>query len=181
MPRRFAHALVIGGTGMLAGATRYVAARSQRLTVVARGAEAACRNMGLDAGAACPADWRARAAFLAAVSPRLGSPLPDLALIWMHASGERAALGLLDALAARRVRGWGFCARAGAGRGGWGPDRGPRGAAGPWAARGRGARAPAASARGRWGIAASPRPTGGGFLCLTAPAGRAGPPWRSSS
>src|SRR5258708_29157215 len=103
MPRRFAHALVVCGTGMLAGATRYVAARCQRLTVVARGAEAACRNMGLDAGAACPADWRARAAFLAAVSPRLGSPLPDLALIWMHASGERAALGLLEALAAAPV------------------------------------------------------------------------------
>jgi hypothetical protein len=98
---RFRHALVVGGTGMLADATRFVRAQSARMTLVARRAEAADLTRSPDE--ACPVDWRDFAAFWKALSPRIRARRPDLALLWMHASGERALHWLLAQLVTHPV------------------------------------------------------------------------------
>jgi hypothetical protein len=101
VPQQFEHALVVGGTGMLADASRFIRARSRRITLVARRAEAA--GLTLLSDEACSVDWRNAAVFSAALSPRIAAIPPDLSLLWIHSSGQRALLWLLQQLVTRPV------------------------------------------------------------------------------
>jgi hypothetical protein len=95
----FQHSLVVGGTGMLADATRFIRARSQRMTIVARRPKVT--GVMLSSDEACAVDWRDVTAFSAALSPRLSARPPDLALLWMHSSGDPSLLWLLGRLVTR--------------------------------------------------------------------------------
>ena len=97
--QHFEHALVVGGTGMLADATGFIRSRSKRLTLVARRAEAAAPALGVLPDEACAADWRDYMSFSSTVSPRIVAMPPDLALLWIHDSGHRSLLWLLMQLA----------------------------------------------------------------------------------
>jgi hypothetical protein len=99
VPQQFEHAVVVGGTGMLADATRFIRACSRRMTLVARRAEAA--GLTLLPDEACSVDWRNEAAFSAELLPRIAAIPPDLALIWIHSSGHRALIWLLQQLLTR--------------------------------------------------------------------------------
>lgn len=72
------HALIFGGTGMLADATRHIAGRASQVTLAARRPEALAGEVG-----ATPVslDWADRAA----TEARLNAlPAPDLLLSWYH-------------------------------------------------------------------------------------------------
>jgi hypothetical protein len=101
VPQLFEHAVIVGGTGMLADATRFIRARSKRLTLVTRKA----KPMGLTTlpDETCRVDWRNEAAFSAALLPRISAVPPDLALLWIHLSGQRALLWLMRQLVMRPV------------------------------------------------------------------------------
>jgi hypothetical protein len=103
VPHHFQHALIVGGTGMLANATRFIRARSERVTLVARSATAAAAALGISPADACPLDWGNTGALAAALSPRMSAVPPDLALLWIHGSGHRTLLWLLDQLNMRTV------------------------------------------------------------------------------
>ena len=99
MAPRFKSALVVGGTGMLAEATRFVAAHSERVTLISRRAVAASMWLGIEASDACDADWTDESSFKSAVEQRLAETRPDLALLWIHASGHCILPWLLEKLA----------------------------------------------------------------------------------
>jgi len=92
---RFAHALVVGGTGMLAEATRFVRAHSDRMTLMAR----TSRGAELSPDRLCLVDWGDEAAVAEALGPSIAAMPPDLALLWIHDGGRRALLWLLRRLA----------------------------------------------------------------------------------
>ena len=78
------HALVLGGTGMLAGAVRRIAGQAQDLTLVARAPE----RLAAETGAApLPMDWADRASVAAALAHLAGRPAPDLMIRWIHRNG----------------------------------------------------------------------------------------------
>lgn len=97
----FEHALVVGGTGMLADATSFIRVNSKRMTLVSRRARVAGRTMPPDR--VCSADWRDEHLFSLAVSPCISAITPDIALLWMHLDGRRALLWLLRQLAAQPI------------------------------------------------------------------------------
>jgi hypothetical protein len=103
VPQHFEHALIVGGTGMLANATRFVRARSKRVTLVARKANAAAAALGISPADACPLDWSNTTAFAAELSARISAAPPDLALLWIHGNGHRTLLWLFDQLKMRPV------------------------------------------------------------------------------
>jgi hypothetical protein len=78
---RFKTALVMGGTGMLAAATQWLLARSEKMLLVARHASLFPFSPGL---VPITADWK-RASFESTVHAALdGSPPVDVALLWLH-------------------------------------------------------------------------------------------------
>jgi hypothetical protein len=103
VPQHFQHALIVGGTGMLANATRFIRDRSEHVTLVARRANAAAAALGISPADACPLDWSDTTAFAAELSPRISAAPPDLALLWIHGNGHRTLLWLLDQLKMRTV------------------------------------------------------------------------------
>jgi hypothetical protein len=102
-PQHFEHALIVGGTGMLANATRFIRARSERVTLVARRANAAAAALGILPAEACPLDWSNTTEFAAELFPRIAAAPPDLGLLWIHGNGHRTLLWLLDQLMMRPV------------------------------------------------------------------------------
>jgi hypothetical protein len=73
------HVLVIGGTGMLAPATRWLAGRAGRVTLAARRPAPLAAEVG---AAALPLDWADRDGALAALASV--GPAPDLLVSWLH-------------------------------------------------------------------------------------------------
>ncbi|POB00190.1 hypothetical protein C2134_02675 [Chromobacterium sinusclupearum] len=92
----FKTVLVVGGTGMLAKATRYLADHASQLILVSRDSLATAKRLGLSSANCVSADWTTVPAFLAATKPTIDRFPPDLIILWMHESGLGARLGLLD-------------------------------------------------------------------------------------
>jgi hypothetical protein len=96
------HTLIIGGTGMLRQASIALAARSQRLTSVARTQRSlAALDAVLPAGSGqhdvLPLDWSAPDNFLDEIERHLAQTgPPDLVLAWIHQ--DHLALRLADRL-----------------------------------------------------------------------------------
>lgn len=88
--RGYAHTVVVGGTGMLLAASTALAARSRRLTSVARTLRSLARLDAAVRGAACAhhvlaLDWNAADRFLQAIERHLeATEPPDLVLAWIH-------------------------------------------------------------------------------------------------
>jgi hypothetical protein len=78
------HALVIGGTGMLAGAVREIAGRAEALTLIARAPERLAAETGAEPLAM---DWADRVSVAAALAHLAGRPAPDLMISWIHRNG----------------------------------------------------------------------------------------------
>jgi ABC-type amino acid transport substrate-binding protein len=78
---RFAASLVLGGTGMLAGATRWLAARSEKTFLVARRASS---FMATPSVVAFDADWH-NPSFAREIGAALKQSAPvEAALLWLH-------------------------------------------------------------------------------------------------
>ena len=90
-------AFIVGGTGMLAEATRFIERQSAAITIVSRSTNAA-KAFGLEAKSFCIADWRDTGAFARAVTPRLNQRPPDIALLWIHDNGTTTLAWLLEQL-----------------------------------------------------------------------------------
>ena len=77
MGDRLGHILIVGGTGMLAGASAWLASRADRVVLVARHPDRLAHRIGAEAFVL---DWANR-----------GAPLPagpfDLVLSWLHEDG----------------------------------------------------------------------------------------------
>ncbi|MBM7066233.1 hypothetical protein [Actibacterium sp. 188UL27-1] len=84
------NALVVGGTGMLADATRWLAARVPDLTLVARSPEALATEIGANS---CPMDLKAPDAVT-----RLPEGPFDVALVWIHGDMVHMARPIADML-----------------------------------------------------------------------------------
>lgn len=87
---------MVGGTGMLAGVVETLAARGWRVSVLARGQsrlDALARHPGVSA---CPADYRDRADFEAAVR---GVMPVDLVVAWIHSAAPEAPFRLAQLVA----------------------------------------------------------------------------------
>lgn len=93
--RRFSTSLSVGATGMLAGALKTVVECSDRTIVVARHASKTAKD--LPGTVALDLDWRDAAVFETALVPTLDRGV-DLALLWMHGSGDRSLRWLLERL-----------------------------------------------------------------------------------
>lgn len=93
--RRFRTSLTVGATGMLAGALKTVSDRSEGAIVVARHASKTVKS--LPRATAIDLDWRDAAAFETALAPALDGGV-DLALLWMHGSGDCSLRWLLERL-----------------------------------------------------------------------------------
>jgi hypothetical protein len=89
---RLGRALIVGGTGMLAAASGYVAARSAHTTLVSRAPSKTAELLGTDAVAL---DWADRDAALATVA---ALPEADFLLSWLHDGGTWLARPLEDRL-----------------------------------------------------------------------------------
>jgi molybdopterin-guanine dinucleotide biosynthesis protein A len=89
------HAVVVGGTGMLAAATRAFAARGHHVTSIAR------RTAGLGAGVtSLELDYRDSSALVEALAKATESRGPiELALCWIHTDAPEAPRIVADALA----------------------------------------------------------------------------------
>jgi len=87
---QYQHTLVIGGTGMLAGATRELAGRSEILTAVARTTRSLRALVDSVAATDCvlhevALDWSDREAFLSGLADRIErTGPPSLVLAWLH-------------------------------------------------------------------------------------------------
>jgi hypothetical protein len=92
--RRFKTSLAVGATGMLAGALDAICTNSDRTIVVARHAS---RSHSRASTTALDLDWRRSDTFETALAPHLASGV-DLALLWMHGSGDASQHLLLDRL-----------------------------------------------------------------------------------
>lgn len=89
-------ALVIGGTGMLAGVVEALSARGWQVSVLARGQSRLDALAELPGVTACPADYRDLAEFAAVVR----SVLPvDLVVAWIHSTAPEAPLRLAQLVA----------------------------------------------------------------------------------
>jgi hypothetical protein len=76
--------LVIGGTGMLAGAVRHIARRGASVTLIARAPQALAREVGAHA---LPMDWADRASVTEALATLRSAERPDLMITWVHERG----------------------------------------------------------------------------------------------
>ena len=77
----YRRALIIGGTGMLADASRWVAARAKQTVLAARHPEALATEIG---AAPWAMDWRNQCSGLSTLVPM---PEFDLVLAWLHVDG----------------------------------------------------------------------------------------------
>jgi hypothetical protein len=94
------HALVIGGTGMLAGAVREIVRRAGALTLVARSPESLAAETG---ARALPMDWTRKDSVAHALARLREQPAPDLMVSWIHDDGLWC-LSLFEALLAPGAR-----------------------------------------------------------------------------
>lgn len=78
------HALVIGGTGMLAGAVRDLAGRARAVTLIARAPDRLAAEIG---AAPLAMDWTDRAGVARALAHLARRPAPDLMISWIHRNG----------------------------------------------------------------------------------------------
>jgi hypothetical protein len=92
----FKHALVVGGTGMLEKASRYLSDHASSLTLVSRNGDGARTRLGLPRINYISADWIGATTFLGKMRPVFDSYPIDLILLWMHRSGNDARVGLLE-------------------------------------------------------------------------------------
>lgn len=94
---RFAHALSIGATGMLSGATKHIDACSTSQTLIARHASAFIQQTPLANTSAIDVDWHDTDKYLNAIAQAILEHGPaDLCLLWLHQS----ASAVLDPLLA---------------------------------------------------------------------------------
>jgi hypothetical protein len=82
---------VLGGTGMLAHATRWIARHSGRLTLAARAPSALARELGAEALAV---DWANPDRTRDALAPHRGRH--DVAVLWLHDEGVPMARAFED-------------------------------------------------------------------------------------
>jgi len=95
----FKTSLVIGGTGMLTSATRWLLERSERTIVVARRASSFGQGNGL---ITVDADW-ASPSFSSTVGAAMeNAPCLETSLLWLHKPAQHLP-GLLPLLSAARV------------------------------------------------------------------------------
>lgn len=100
----FDHTLVIGGTGMLAKASRYLSDLSSRLTLVSRDGTTARTRLNLPRTDYISADWTAAETFVARLKPAIDLNPPDLIVLWVHRSGQQARQALLDSVRGSNCR-----------------------------------------------------------------------------
>lgn len=99
MPADAGHALVVGGTGMLAGVVRDLAGQGWRVTVLARRASDAFAGEAHIAGYDC--DYHDEAAFSAALAQAIRAHGPiTLAIAWFHTLKICAPRRLAEAVGA---------------------------------------------------------------------------------
>lgn len=96
IPEPIRHALVVGGTGMLAGVVEVLAARGWRVSVLARGRQGLDELERLPGVTAVQADYRDLPAFEAAIRGVL--PV-DLVVAWIHSTAPQAPLRLAHMVA----------------------------------------------------------------------------------
>ncbi|OBR46981.1 hypothetical protein [Paraburkholderia tropica] len=94
----FEHALIIGGTGMLNSASRYLSKHASHVTLVSRDGDAARQRLSFPHANYISADWTMPAVFIDRLKPALALRPVDLILLWMHRSGREARLSLLNAV-----------------------------------------------------------------------------------
>lgn len=82
---------VLGGTGMLAPATRWIAGHSTRLTLAARAPQALAREVGADA---VQVDWTDPVGTRDSLSRHIGHY--DVAVLWLHDDGVPLARAFED-------------------------------------------------------------------------------------
>lgn len=95
---RFRRVLLVGTTGMLAEAARWLAERAEHTVLVARTAHRSPLAT-LPHVVPVSADWQDAAAFVHAVRAAGGLTQTTLAVLWMHQTGEAAREAILAALA----------------------------------------------------------------------------------
>jgi hypothetical protein len=103
------HALIVGGTGMLAGASRFIATHTQTTSLLARtDASLASLRHSLPAEldvATTAVDYRSTQAFSDAVRARVDDAgVPDIVLAWIHAEHAAQALAAQLACYGRALR-----------------------------------------------------------------------------
>jgi hypothetical protein len=76
--------LVIGGTGMLAGAVRHIARRGASVSLIARAPEALAAEVGAQA---VPMDWTDRDSVAKALGAVRAHGSPGLMISWIHRPG----------------------------------------------------------------------------------------------
>lgn len=95
----YRHSLIIGGTGMLEKATRTLMDQSEHTTLVARHASGFSQHVD-----AIDADYTNAGHFIETLSAHFfHTPPVDLAVIWMHRTGNEALQKLLPLLNAGPV------------------------------------------------------------------------------
>lgn len=97
--KSFKRSLLVGTTGMLAQAARWVADRSQKTFLVARHAHGAGEILSSTAIVPLDLDYRDTSGFLGGLEQSGALEGTDLAILWFHDSGFDAAQALVDALA----------------------------------------------------------------------------------
>ncbi|MGH8190945.1 MAG: hypothetical protein ACREP2_05815 [Rhodanobacteraceae bacterium] len=102
----YSHVLIVGGTGMLLGASKVLAARSRHLTSIARTEDSLQRLDAEIARAECvhhmhALDWSQPATFVRAIADRVREVGdPELVLAWLH--DDRVGPLLANAIAPAR-------------------------------------------------------------------------------
>ena len=91
---KFNAALTIGATGMLKGALDFTLANAVTTHIVSRHAERDFADQGLPHSL----DYADNSNFVNTLQARIPLPSIDLCLLWMHDSGNTAAMALLEAL-----------------------------------------------------------------------------------
>jgi hypothetical protein len=106
---KWRHAMIIGGTGMLAGASRFMATHATSISLLAR-TEASLLSLrrGLPAAldiATVAVDYRFSPAFSEAIRSRVEAVgVPEIVLAWMHAEPPAQALAAQLAAYGQAVR-----------------------------------------------------------------------------
>ena len=96
MEHRFRTAIMIGATGMLAGALKWVAGQAEHTIAVSRRATQRVERLGLPRTTALTADWRRGDGFVRSITEAVDPDQVDCLLIWMHSDGAAALQALLD-------------------------------------------------------------------------------------
>lgn len=96
----FDHSLVVGGTGMLSDATRFIKRESHLMTLISRNARSVAPSFGVPVDSAFSLDWRDTETFAASLSTRLQTVRPDFALLWIHSNGHQTLLWIMRTLSA---------------------------------------------------------------------------------